>query len=346
VGGRRVVGGVAVIVALAGCSEPKPVPGPASAPASAPAGSQTRSGGATAQRVTVFNVAAGAGPHDVAPARDGGVWFTAQSAGYLGHLDVASGTVTQVPLGGGSRPHGVIVGPDGAAWITDGGLNAIVRVDGASREVRRFPLPADRPNANLNTAAFDGGGVLWFTGQAGVYGRLDPRSGEMRVFDAPGGRGPYGMTTTPSGDVYYASLAGHHIARIDVGTGAVTQLQPPTARQGARRVWSDSRGRVWVSEYDAGQLGQYDPATGNWREWKLPGAKPQAYAVYVDAQDIVWLSDTGAGTVVRFDPATETFSAVEVPGGAGTVRQILGRAGEVWFPSSGRDFLFVVRTTA
>ncbi|MGH7162771.1 MAG: UDP-N-acetylglucosamine 2-epimerase, partial [Planctomycetota bacterium] len=34
-----------------------------------------------------------------------------------------------------------------------------------------------------------------FTGQSGIYGRLDPRSGEMKVFDAPKGRGPYGVLT-------------------------------------------------------------------------------------------------------------------------------------------------------
>jgi virginiamycin B lyase len=342
--------GIAAVVALAatvvGCGDAKP-PGRAgaspAAPSPAASASSARPGGAAGQRVELFDVPKGAGPHDVAPAAGGGVWFTAQSAGYLGHLDPAGRGVTRVPLGAGSRPHGVIVGPDGAAWITDGGLNAIVRVDGASREVRRYPLPPDRANANLNTAAFDGRGVLWFTGQAGVYGRLDPRTGEMRVFDAPGGRGPYGITATRSGDIYYASLAGHHIARVDVGTGAATRLQPPTARQGARRVWSDSGGRIWVSEYDAGQVGRYDPATGSWREWKVPGAGAQTYAVYVDGQDIVWLSDTRNGSVVRFDPATETFTTVDVPGGAGTVRQILGRAGEVWFPSSGRDFLFVVR---
>ena len=76
----------------------------------------------------------------------------------------------------------------------------------------------------------------------------------------------------------------------------------------------------------------------------MPGARPQAYAVYVDDRDNVWLSDTRAGTVVRFDPSSETFATVDVPGGAGTVRQILGRAGEVWFPSSNRNLLFVVRT--
>ena len=64
----------------------------------------------------------------------------------------------------------------------------------------------------------------------------------MRVFDAPRGRGPYGITATPAGDVYYASLAGSHIARIDRATGAATVIDPPTAGQGARRVWSDSQG--------------------------------------------------------------------------------------------------------
>jgi len=34
-----------------------------------------------------FPVLAGAGAHDVYPAPDGAVWFTAQSAGKLGRLD-------------------------------------------------------------------------------------------------------------------------------------------------------------------------------------------------------------------------------------------------------------------
>lgn len=184
---------------------------------------------AVAQTVDYFPVPAGSHPHDVAPAVDGGVWFTAQRSGNLGLLDPETGEVQLIGLGNGSRPHGVIVGPDGAAWVTDGGLNAIVRVDPVTLEVWTYTLPDDRPNANLNTAAFDGDGVLWFTGQNGIYGRLDPSTAEMQVFDAPGGRGPYGITATPSGDVYYASLAGSHIARVDTDTGEATVIEPPTA---------------------------------------------------------------------------------------------------------------------
>lgn len=283
-------------------------------------------------------------PHDVAPAVDGGVWYTGQRTGELGWLDPASGDTRTIPLGPGSAPHGVIVGPDGKPWITDGGLNAIVVVDPATDEVTMYPLPADRPNANLNTAAFDRNGILWFTGQNGIYGRLDPENGEMEVFDAPRGPGPYGICATPDGEIYFASLAGSYVGKIDIETGEVTVLEPPTANQGARRVWSDSRGRIWVSEWNAGQVAVYDPADGSWREWRLPGDNPRAYAVYVDDRDIVWLSDFGANAIVRFDPSSEMFTSFALPHNPGNVRQILGRPGEVWGPESAADTLVVIRT--
>ena len=96
---------------------------------------------AASEEVRYFPVPEGAGPHDVAPAPDGSVWYTAQGQGALGRLDPETGAVEHVALGEGSAPHGVIVGPDGAAWVTDGGLNAIVRVDPETEAVKTFPLP-------------------------------------------------------------------------------------------------------------------------------------------------------------------------------------------------------------
>jgi virginiamycin B lyase len=64
-----------------------------------------------------YPVPAGSHPHDVAPAPDGTVWYTAQLSGELGRLDPNTGETRHIPLGSGSSPHGVIVGPDGAPWI-------------------------------------------------------------------------------------------------------------------------------------------------------------------------------------------------------------------------------------
>jgi virginiamycin B lyase len=334
---RRLAGVLALAAALGACGdgaerpvrERRPPPATATDPS---------------VRLREFAVPDGSHPHDVAPAADGTVWYTAQATGRLGRLDPETGRTTEIPLGEGSAPHGVITGPDGAPWITDGGLNAIVRVDPATGAVRRFPLPGDRPAVNLNTATFDRRGVLWFTGQSGVYGSVDPRDGRVRVLDAPRGAGPYGITTAPDGGVWYASLAGSHIAGIDLDSGKATVLEPPTPGQGARRVWSDSKGRLWVSEWNAGRLGRYDPAAERWQEWELPGQGPQPYAVYVDDRDMVWLSDFGANALVRFDPVGERFASFPLPTADGRVRQLLGRPGELWGAESAVDKLVVAHT--
>lgn len=289
---------------------------------------------------TYFDVSPGSHPHDVAatPVADGPVYFTAQHTGKLGILDPRSGKVEEIALGPGSAPHGVIVGPDGAAWITDSGQNAIVRYDPKSRDVRSWPLPGDAAGANLNTLTFDRQGRVWFTGQSGYYGRLVVDSDDLKVWKAPHGRGPYGIATTPDGHVYYASLAGNHIARIDVKSGQATVIEPPTASQGARRVWSDSRGNIWVSYWNTGQVGRYDPSNQTWKEWRLPG-DARAYAVWVDDQDMVWLTEWTSNAIVRFDPVSEKFESYPSNRAGATVRQLLGRHGEVWGAESGNDRL-------
>lgn len=284
------------------------------------------------------------GIHDVAPAPDGGVWYTAQRSGHLGWFDPKTGRSELIALGGGSSPHGVIQGPDRAAWITDSGQNAIVRVGWPDRAVRRFPLPEGTPYANLNTAAFDGDGDLWFTGQSGFVGRVATRSGTVSVRESPRGRGPYGICATPQGEVWWCSLAGSFIARIDRRTGDSVIVEPPTRNQGARRVWSDSQGRIWVAEWLSGNLSVHDPRSGGWRTWRLPGESPRTYAVYVDERDLVWVSDFGANAVLSFDPKAERFERYAFARPGTNIRQILGRPGEVWLPESGTEHLSVIRT--
>ena len=360
---RRAATLAALLLAVAACGSPggsgwtgspsvavsRPTPAGASAP---PETALPTEVGARASapvtgvlEVVEYPVAAGSHPHDVAPAADGGVWFTAQRTGQLGHLDPGSGQVDLVDLGRGSSPHGVIVGPDDAAWVTDGGLNAIVRVDAGDQRVDVFRLPAHAAGANLNTATFDGDGTLWFTGQAGFVGRLNPGSGLVEAFPAPKGTGPYGIATTPDGEVWFVSLAGSYLGRIDRGTGDLTVIDPPTARQGARRVWSDPEGRLLISEYAAGQVGRYDPATQAWEEWPIPGDRPaQPYAIFVDEQGIAWLSDFGNDVLLRFDPASGEFTPIRLPTAGAAVRQLLGRPGEVWGAESATDRLVLIRT--
>jgi streptogramin lyase len=70
----------------------------------------------------------------------------------------------------------------------------------------------------------------------------------------------------------------------------------------------------------------------------------RCYAAWVDERDTVWASDFGGNTVRSLDAAGEKFERFGFPREAAGVRQILGRAGEVWLPESGTEHLLVIRT--
>ena len=138
---KRAIGGLVIAFVVVGCrpidggvvvrtASPAPTP---SATAAAP--SATR---ATADFVLQeYPVTSGQGPHDVAPARDGGVWYTAQLSGELGWLDPKFGVTKAVKLGARSAPHGVIVGPDGAPTRTAAPYGSPARTGSSVASTRR-----------------------------------------------------------------------------------------------------------------------------------------------------------------------------------------------------------------
>src|SRR4051794_8487622 len=77
---------------------------PASAPTAAaaePTLSQAAAPANTPAAATLqeYPVPRGSHPHDVAPAPDGAIWYTAQASGELGRLNPATGETRHIPLG-------------------------------------------------------------------------------------------------------------------------------------------------------------------------------------------------------------------------------------------------------
>ena len=142
--------------------------------------------------------------------------------------------------------------PDGAPWVTDGGLNAIVRVDPESFEVTHIHCRKGSGYTNLNTAAFDARASSGSPASPASTAGWTPPLAHC-AYSTRRAAAPYGIASTPAGDIYYASLAGSHIARIDTATGEAQTIEPPTPGQGARRVVGLGR-RIWVSEWLSGQL--------------------------------------------------------------------------------------------
>jgi virginiamycin B lyase len=100
---------------------------------------------------------------------------------------------------------------------------------------------------------------------------------------------------------------------------------------------------LWVSFWHTGEVARYDPNAKAWKVWALPKSGAGCYAVYVDEGDKVWLTDFLANAIVRFDPVTEKFDSFPSNRRGASVRQLLGRKGEIWGAESGLDRLVVVR---
>ena len=227
-------------------------------------------------------------------------------------------------------------------WITDGGLNAIVRVDPRTRRIT--PLPAagvvrlrQPEHSGLRSPRHS------LVHRAERHLRPPrPARREGASLPSPRGVGPTGSRNAVGRRLL--RLARRQLSRpcgLDAFTARV--LQPPTRDQGARRAWSDSSGRIWVSEWNAGQVAVYAPSTGRWREWRLPGASPMRVRRLRRRDGPVWLSDFGSNALVRFDPRTRPSPACRCRAhrrGEAAPRP----AGEVWGAESGIDKIVVVRT--
>ena len=238
----------------------------------------------------------------------------------------------------------MITGADGAAWVTDGGRNSIIRVDATSEVVTEYPLPDEAADANLNTAVFDADGVLWFTGQNGWYGKVGT-DGTVAVYPAPEGRGPYGIAATSGGDVYFASLAGSYVGRIDPATGAATVLEPPVPDQGSRRVWADSAGPGVGERMGVRRRVRLRP--GDRRVALVAAARREPDAVRrVRRRDRCGVAQRLRRQRARpLRPDDRDVHVVPAAQPDGAVRQLHGRPGEVWGAESSADQLVVVRRT-
>ncbi|HEX9444386.1 MAG TPA: hypothetical protein VGA73_09710 [Candidatus Binatia bacterium] len=184
------------------------------------------------------------------------------------------------------------------------------------------PTPGSRPHDPRATAD----GAIWYTGQfANVLGRLDPKTGALKLVTAPTPKSrPYGMVVSSKGVPFFVEFGSNKIARIDPDTMAIREYALPSAESRPRRVAITSDDVLWYSDYARGYLGRFDPATGKHTEWASPGGpKSQPYGIAV-VKDVVWYSEAGVqpNTLVRFDPGTEKFQTWAIPSGGGVVRNV------------------------
>jgi virginiamycin B lyase len=289
----------------------------------------------------------GSRPHDPLAALDGTIWYTAQMANALGHVDPVTGRITEyrldTPMSG---PHGLVADRDGEIWFTANFAGYIGKLDPGSGRIVEYRLPD--PNArDPHTPQFDRDGVLWFTVQSGnMIGRLDPKSGQIRLVTAPTPRSnPYGLVITSKGTPFLCEFGANKLASVDPTTMAIREYALPHADSRPRRIAITSDDIIWYTDYARGSLGRFDPRTGEFRDYASPGGpQSQPYGIAF-SRGAVWYSESGVrpNTLVRFDPAQEKFQTWIIPSGGGVVRNMMtDHDGNIVIAESGVDRIALV----
>jgi virginiamycin B lyase len=287
-------------------------------------------------------------PHQVAvaPGRDGAVYFAAANLGAIGRIDVASGEVTYASLPSGAKPRGLAMARDGKVYALDGASDMIIAHDLGTGENRRYAMPSGLAHLELQLGAFDGHGRLWFTGYAGWYGRLDPTNGKVKVYQAPGGRGPFAIVADRNGAIWYASYAGNYVARVDDKTGKPEMFPLPSDADGPKGLAVDAAGNIWCTSVKDGSLARLDAESRTWKTWRAPGNNPRLYGLTAAPDGSMWASDIGENRILRFDPVAGRFDTVFANLPRAMVRHLAMGRGVVWAAESATDRMVAIRDPA
>ncbi len=200
------------------------------------------------------------------------------------------------------------------------GLGAVGRLDPRTGQVRIWPSVLRNPT--LHDILADSEENLWITAsRANKVVKFDTTSHEYTIWDVPESFSRWAHTgdLDPDGNFWFTLEHGEgHVAKLEPGTGKMTQF-PAMTKQGAPYgLEIDSSGDIWFTELEGHKVGKINRETGELSEFDLPtpGAGPRR--IQMDSQGKLWLTEFYADKIARLDPASGEFTEYDtgVPGGS------------------------------
>jgi virginiamycin B lyase len=245
-----------------------------------------------------FNLAEGAGPHNLIVDDDGTVWYAGNRDRHIGRLDPATGGIQRIemPDKAARDPHTLLFGGGDRIFFTVQGGNRVGRLNTATGDVaiREVPTPQARPYGIVQAPD----GTIWVA-EFGSYKllRVDPQTLDLTEVELPRESArPRRLQPTSDGRIWYVDYADGYLGVYEPGSDSFQE-------------WALPR-----------------------------GAEARPYGMAVDAQDRIWVVETGPrgqpNQFVGFDTETETFFAsAAIPSGGGTVRHMVYHepTNTVWF---------------
>ena len=201
-------------------------------------------------------------PHSLIFDANGILWFTLQGANMVGQLDPKTGKIElkDVPTEN-ALPYGIQTGSKGVPFFCELGTHKIGSIDTKTMAIHDYDLPAEVRPRRL---AIDAQDRVYFSDfKSGHLGRLHPKTGEVILWDSPGGAesNPYGITITPDGMVWYSEsgVKPNTMVRFDPKTETFAKAAIPSGGGVVRNMAATKDGRVYIACSGVDKVGVVQP---------------------------------------------------------------------------------------
>jgi virginiamycin B lyase len=255
--------------------------------------------------------------------------------------------VCSMPTGPDGRAPNSATAPTVPTSVAAPTVTVTATVEMRAARVCAYPIATDA-RSSLMYPAVDARGNVWFGKMgANTLARLDPRTGVLREWAVPGGRGGIMDTIVDAqGAVWFTESAANFLGRFDPSDERFTRI--PLARSNGQaaepqRLWSDaSHGAIWCAAHQGMQLGRLIPATGEVDMWDVPrltilDSVARPFSVAVAGDGMVWFGAAERGGALgRLDPARGAVKLYPLPACSGWAQDVIALApdpttGRVWF---------------
>jgi len=202
-------------------------------------------------------------PNDLVLDTHGNVWFTELNANALGQLNVHSGLIQQYPLAATKitqalNPYGITIDPQGNIWFTEASTSHIGRLDPTTGQISYYSMQG--LSTPLMEIAVDAHGIIWTTSfSTGLLLSFNPKTAIFTPYYAPSSGGLYGITITPTGQVWVTITAENAIAHLDVTANRFIDYAIPSSGSLPLGVVVGANNTLWFTEEGTNKIGMLRP---------------------------------------------------------------------------------------
>lgn len=283
-------------------------------------------------------------PHDLVVGPDGRIWITAFFYDVIWALDPETGATETYKIRaddaeGWGQTRALVFDEEGVLWIVLGGTHELVRLDPRDRSFKTYDI-----GMYAHSLALDGEGRIWvndYFAEKEKIGVFDPQTERVRHIMVPSAKLtaaeglplPYGLQVDDADRVYSTQMAANTLVVYDAATDEAKLYEMPAANTGPRRPAVGKDGKLWIPEWNTGQLTSFDPDKEEFKRYEIGPSALGAYDAEVDKRSgEVWVTGALSASMFLFDPETESTLEIPLPTNPGYTRHLAvdPRTGDLW----------------